>query len=111
MADRNMIPDARMTASTTNSDKEYPYYGRLNEGRGYGVWCPDTRSDRTDFLQVDMGTEHLVCAVATQGHGWGARVTSYKVRLSADGITWITYKEINIKKVQNDVNFAVTFLS
>ncbi|PFX14772.1 Lactadherin [Stylophora pistillata] len=99
VADRNIIPDARMTASTTNSDKEYPYYGRLNEGRGHGVWCPDTRSERTDFLQVDMGTEHSVCAVATQGHGGGARVTSYKVRLSADGITWITYKEINIKKV------------
>ncbi|XP_022805448.1 lactadherin-like [Stylophora pistillata] len=46
-----------------------------------------------------MGTEHLVCAVATQGHGGDTRVTSYKVRLSADAITWITYKEINIEKV------------
>lgn len=47
VADRNIIPDARMTASTTSSDKERPYYGpgRLNEGRGHGVWCPDTKSD------------------------------------------------------------------
>lgn len=73
-----------MTASTSTKTKnEYPYYGRLHETRGHGVWCPATTSDKTDFLQVDMGTEHSVCAVATRGHEWGARVTSYKLRLSA----------------------------
>lgn len=103
MADRNVIPDARMTASTSTISKYYyPYYGRLHERRGRGVRCPATKSDKTDFLQVDMGTEHSVCAVATRGHEWGARVTSYKLRLSADGVTWITYKEINIEKVQKD---------
>lgn len=103
MADRNVIPDARMTASTSTKTKnEYPYYGRLHETRGHGVWCPATTSDKTDFLQVDMGTEHSVCAVATRGHEWGARVTSYKLRLSADGVIWITYREINIEKVQKD---------
>jgi len=34
VADVNKIPDARMTASTSASSNYYPYYGRLNGGRG-----------------------------------------------------------------------------
>ena len=99
VADRNIIPDARITASTfLRSD--YPYYGRLHENRGRGGWCTKTKSDRTDYLEVDMGTVRSVCAVATQGHqGGSAWTTSYKLHLSTDGATWNTYKETNIEKV------------
>ena len=98
--DRNKIPDARMTASTFHNSYYFPYYGRLNENRGDGGWCTKTATDRTDYLQVDMGAVHSVCAVATQGHkGISAWITSYKVHLSKDGVTWISYKENNVEKV------------
>ena len=99
VADRNVIPDARMTASTHNSNY-YPYYGRLNEQRGRAVWCTKTTTDKTDYLQVDMGTVRFVCAVAIKGapknNVW---TTSFKVHLSTDGVKWTAYKENNKEKV------------
>ena len=103
--DRNKIPDARMTASTFyDSSHVAPYYGRLNENRGYGVWCTKTTTDRTDYLQVDMGAVYSVCAVATQGSPGDSRTTSYKVHLSTDGVTWNSYKENNVEKVTNMIH-------
>ena len=67
MVDRNRIPDARMTASSFYSSYTPPHYSRLNESSGHGGWCPKTRSDRTDSLQVDMGEVRFLCGVATQG--------------------------------------------
>ena len=97
--DRNKIPDARMTASTYFDSRYHPYYGRLNENRGYGLWCTKTTTDRTDYLQVDMCAVHSICAVATQGlRSPTLWTTSYKVHLSADGVTWNSYKENNVEK-------------
>jgi len=99
VADRNIIPDARMTASTHHSDY-FPYYGRLNEQRGRAVWCAKTTADRTDYLQVDMGAVHSVCAVAIKGSPKdGVWTTSFKVHLSTDGVIWNAYKENNEEKV------------
>jgi len=106
--DRNTIPDARMTASSYYDIYYYPYYGRLNGIRGDGAWCTKTRTDRTDYLQVDMGAVHSVCAVETQGHGGGSTwITSYKVHLSTDGVTWNGYKENNVEKVTKIIYFCV----
>ena len=100
VADRNRIPDARMTASSFHTLGYYPYYGRLHENRSRGAWCAKTRSDRTDYLQVDLGTVLDVCALATQGNQQeGQLTTTYKVHMSTDGINWNTYKEKNIEKV------------
>ena len=98
--DKNKIPDARMTASTFHSSFHYPYYGRLNGIRGRGAWCALTASDKTDYLQVDMGAVHSVCAVATQGYRTGSVWTiRYKVHHSKDGVTWKSCKEDNVNKV------------
>ena len=98
--DRNKIPDSRMTASSYYDGRYHPYYGRLNGKRGLGAWCALTKTDRTDYLQVDMGAVYSVCAVATQGHRANTqRTTSYKVHLSTDGVTWNSYKENNVEKV------------
>ena len=100
VADRNIIPDSRMTESTFYNSNHYPYFGRLHQNRGRGGWCAKTKSDRTDYLQVDMGTVRSVCAVATQGLRTAfAWTTSYKLHLSTDGVTWNIYKETNIEKV------------
>ena len=102
VADPNRIPNAQMTASSYYSSSYYPYYGRLNEARGMGGWCPKTQKGaRTDYLQVDLGTVHSVCAVATQGaSNFDERTTSYILRMSKDGVTWNTYKENNVEKVR-----------
>ena len=96
VADRNLIPDARMTASTFYDSDYYPYYGRLNENRGAGAWCAKTNSNITDYLQVDMGAVRSVCAVATQGQGqYPTWTTSYKLRLSTDGAIWKTGENVS----------------
>ena len=100
VADRNRIPDARVTASSFHNRDYYPYYGRLHENRRGGAWCAKTPSDRTDYLQVDLGTVLYVCAVATQGNKkQSQRTTTYKVHLSTDGTNWNIYKEKSIEKV------------
>ena len=106
MVDRNRIPDARMTASSFFDGTYRPSYGRLNDRRGNGGWCAQTISDRTDYLQVDMGEVRFLCGVATQGlqaRRSSAWATSYKLQLSTDGITWNTYKETNIEKVRREL--------
>lgn len=100
MVDNNTIPDAALKASTFYDPTYQPYYGRLHETRGHGGWCPKTASNRTDYLQVDMGTVRSVCAVATQGERNRTELTtSYKLHLSTDGVTWTTYKELKAEKV------------
>ena len=61
-----------------------------------------TATNRTDYLQVDMGTVRSVCAVATQGSrvGW-AWTTSYKLQLSIDGVTWNVYNERQVARVSH----------
>ena len=104
MTDINIIADARLTASSFLDSRFHPYYGRLNETRGWGAWCPQNEYYRKEYLQVDMGEVHFVCAVATQGlRGYSAWTLSYKLKLSADGITWNTYKETNIGKVWREL--------
>ena len=98
MADRNTIPDDRMTTSSVNS-VNLPHYGRLNGTRNNGVWCAKARQNKEDYLQVDMGAVHSVCAVATQGPRNEIYTTSYKLQLSTDGVTWDFYKENNAVKV------------
>ena len=99
--DTKRIPDNRITASTYVNSRYYPFYGRLNGKRGaFGVWCSRYSDDRTGYLQVDMGSVHIVCAVATQGATDGmTKITSYKLKLSLDGSTYNFYMEDNTVKV------------
>ena len=106
-----------MTASTYYDSNLYPYYGRLNGHRGVGAWCPKTSNDRSDFLQVDMGEEYYVCAVATQGHKQGSHwAKSYKLQLSLQATTWETYSEDGAEKVRKLIlklifsKFSISFL-
>ena len=84
-----------MNASSWYADNVLPYYGRLNASRGGGAWCPITPSDRSDFLEVDMGVVRSVCGVATQGEAFNNQdwTKSFKLSLSKNGINWTTYKD------------------
>ncbi|KAL9962023.1 hypothetical protein ACROYT_G031082 [Oculina patagonica] len=95
VADNNIIPDDNITSSTVYHSY-YPYEGRLNGDTG---WCPETENDRDDFIQVDMGKERSVCAVATQGKKTRSFVKSYKLSFSTDGANWNMCKEQNVDKI------------
>ena len=60
---------------------------------------------QSGHLQIDMGTQHSVCAVlqvATQGDSALSKwTTSYKPEFSLDVATYKTNKENNVDKVSN----------
>lgn len=102
VADRNKIPDSRMTASSVRGPQYLPYYGRLDKSIGGGGWCSKNRDTSTDYLQVDLGSVQSVCATKSQGKaGRFTRdiVSTYKLYFSLDGVTWNVYKEDNVEKV------------
>ena len=95
-ADIYTIPDDQMTA-TSNYRAYYSYNGRLN---GTSGWCAESSDDYSDdYLQIDLGAEYSVCAVATQGKSSGSYLTSYKLSFSTDGETWSFYQEDGEDKV------------
>ncbi|XP_073243406.1 lactadherin-like [Porites lutea] len=105
--DTNKIPDNRMTASSSYQMSEQPHYGRLNETRQNGAWCPKSTNSSVilvdkgiEYLQVDMGIVYYVCAVETQGRAAASEwVTGYTLHFSLDGIIWNSYYENNVEKV------------
>lgn len=95
VASTDTLPDASFSASSKHSGSE-AFKGRLNANGG---WLP--RNDNLDdYLQIDLQYEFLICAVASQGSStddvW---TTEYKLQLSFDGSTFVTYKENNVDKV------------
>ena len=100
--DPSRIPDSSMNASSYYDRRYYPHYGRLHETRGGGGWCPvrELYYNTDSFLQIDMGAQRTVCAVATQGNTkWPKWTTRYKLSLSRDGVTWSFYQENSAIKV------------
>ena len=96
MASSDAFPNNSFSAST-GSNKAFK--GRLN---GDGAWLPSDNSDPNDYLQIDLGYEFVICAVATQGNAnsndW---TTKYKLQLALIDLAnnWLTYQEDSIDKV------------
>jgi len=106
VADANIIPNGKITSSSVYL-RYYSYKGRLNGALG---WCAYSPYNRNDFIQVDIGAVRSICAVATQGKKNGSYVTSYKLLLSSDGVSWTTYQEQNVDKIfqaNSDLNTVV----
>ena len=100
LASGGRIPDSSFSASSHYSSGYIPSYARLN-GSNRG-WAPKTNSDPADYLQIDLLYEYVICAVATQGaYGINEWTTKYKIRLSMDGTTMVTYQENNVDKVSS----------
>ena len=60
-----------------------------------------TKRNETDYLQINLHYEFFICAVATQGYSDGNFwTTKYKLLLSLNNNTWITYQENNRDKVR-----------
>ena len=112
LATGGAIPDSSFKASTYYNNRYKASYGRLNENDRY--WAPRTTDEPTDFLQIDLPDNYVICSVATQGaNGINEWTTNYKIQLSLDGITFFTYKENNIDKVGGTVisPFSIKWLS
>ena len=99
----NSVPDSSMTASSYYDSYHNASNGRLHGNYG---WQPRTRFNPDDYLQIDLGTAHVICAVATQGAGpvlsvydkeW---VTEYKLNYSMGQSDWTTYQENYGDKVE-----------
>ena len=95
-----LIPNERITAS-----RAYPgapgSFGRLNDVRG--SWC--TYGDN-EYLQIDLQSLHVICAVSTQGNGnnnYPFFVKKYTLQSSIDNKTWTNYKENGLVKVSYKV--------
>ena len=83
------ISDNNIRASSEESGNPAKN-GRLNSGSS---WCAGA-SDTNPYLQIDLQTLHIICAVSTQGNSQAEHwVKTYKLQLSIDGLTWPDYKE------------------
>ena len=92
------ISDSEITASSEQSANTPARNGWLNFTSG-SSWCAGTR-DTNPYLQIDLQTLHVICAVSTQGNSKaGQWVKTYTLQLSSDGITWTDYKEAGQVKV------------
>ena len=90
---RRTIPDNKITASSVQSVSTPAKNGRLNFTSG-SSWCAGT-SDTNPYLQIDLQTLHIICAVSTQGNSKADQwVKSYTLQLSTDGTTWTDYTEL-----------------
>ena len=87
------IPDSDITASSVQSTANTPAKnGRLNYTSG-SSWCAGT-GDTNPYLQIDLQTIHIICAVSTQGNSKADQwVKDYKLQLSPNGTGWRDYKE------------------
>ncbi|RMX46885.1 hypothetical protein pdam_00020746 [Pocillopora damicornis] len=104
------IPDGSFSASSKANNARGPSAGRLN-GNNWG-WAPKTNTNHTDYLQIDLQYDYVICAVATQGSvnsdQW---TTKYKIKLSLDGVTLNTYKENNTEKdIFSPKNYLIIYL-
>ena len=92
------IPDSKITASSVQSVGTPASNSRLNFASG-SSWCSVT-SDANPYLQIDLQTLHIICAVSTQGNSQADQwVKTYTVQSSIDGSSWTDYKEDGQVKV------------
>ena len=98
--ENGFIPDERITASRVKS-YEPASFGRLNDVRG--SWCTFTYNTN-EYLQIDLQTLHVICAVSTQGDPrYSFWVKNYTLQSSTDNKTWTDYKENGLVKVSYKV--------
>ena len=91
-----IIYDQRFSASSSSSSNPASD-GRLNGG---SAWIPNSNNNNNDYLQIDLGSVYVVCAVATQGNPSADDWTkTYKIETSLDNVNWQWYEEDNTLKV------------
>ena len=79
--------------------------GRLNYAAG-SSWCASS-SDSSPYLQVDLGSVYMICAVASQGNSQADQwVKTYQVQYSTNGSNWVIYQEKGQKRVSQKQKYS-----
>ena len=95
------IFEASITASSEENDTPAKN-GRLNYSAGKS-WCAGTQ-DNNPYIQIDLGTNFVLCAVATQGNSQAEEwVETYRLQTSNDGMNWTDYKEEGEVRVCDEI--------
>ena len=86
------ISDRNITASSVQNASTPAKNGRLNYTSG-SSWCARP-SDTNPYVQIDLQTLYVICAVSIQGNSqedhW---VKNYTLQFSNSGTTWMVYRE------------------
>ena len=86
------VLDSQLTASSELNANTPAKNGRLNYTAG-SSWCA-SMGDSGPYLQIDLQTIYIICAVSTQGNSQGDQwVETYTLQSSTDGTSWTDYKE------------------
>uniref|UniRef100_A0A6P8I6N2 protein-tyrosine-phosphatase n=1 Tax=Actinia tenebrosa TaxID=6105 RepID=A0A6P8I6N2_ACTTE len=84
----SVIAADKITASSGTAGDQ----ARLNYTNGPS-WCA-IGNDDNPYLQIDLGTPHIICAVSTQGDHLAKQwVKTFQLNCSDDGKTYHPYKE------------------
>ena len=105
------ISDSKITASSEQSANTPAKNGRLNYTLA-SSWCAGT-SDSNPYLQIDLQTLHIICAVSTQGNSQADQwVKNYTLKLSKDGPSpsWTDYREDGQVKVCSNLSVGNFYL-
>jgi len=81
VADKNVIPDASLTATSTISGYEATG-ARLDSAF---AWKPSTNSDASDYLQVDLGKVYV----------------QYKISTNVESDRWVQHPKVKIIRFSN----------
>ena len=96
VSNSSIVYNQRFSASSSLSSSRASK-GRLN---GASAWIPNSNNNNNDYLQIDLGSVYVVCAVATQGNPSASDWTkTYKIETSLDNVNWRWYQENNTVKV------------
>ena len=99
--ENGLISDERITASSAFTGGPASFC-RLNDVRG--AWCALWENRYNGYLQIDLQSLHVICAVSTQGAGiFREWVKKYTLWSSTDNKTWTDYKENGLVKVSYKV--------
>lgn len=90
------ISDRQLSASSQVNGSYAALNSRLNHNLQGGAWIPET-SERSEYLQIDLGWVSVLTGIATQGHPEQPyRTLTYKLRhtISLDE-AFTTYLKVN----------------
>ncbi|XP_028417633.1 uncharacterized protein LOC114542082, partial [Dendronephthya gigantea] len=91
------IHDSHITASSFWSASLSPQKARLN---GVASWSSSGRNNQKQWIQIDLGKERVITAIATQGRAnYNQWVKTYSVSYSLNGQNFQLYLINGVKKV------------
>lgn len=94
------IPDSALAASSTFDHHSVgPHIGRARKDSRGGAWCParPIQEGVDEWLEVDLGNEHVITATETMGRFGGGQgqefATAYSLQYWRAG-QWLTYSNL-----------------